>query len=855
MSCCHGKASTEGADEVETARDPMCGMRVAKTSERFSDYEGERFWFCSDGCKRKFDADPATAAKGIDPVCGMKVSRNSARVVTHEGQRYWFCCDGCKTKFEADPARYLKREEREPQVADPNAVYVCPMCPEVSSPGPAACPSCGMALEPSMPSTALETKWTCPMHPEIVSDEPGACPICGMALEAVSVVPTAANPELDDMRRRFAIAALFTVPLFVVSMGDMVLAGWFSRILGSAKPFVELALALPVCTYAAWPFFVRAVHSVTHRSLNMFTLIGVGVGVAFGYSVIATLAPGIFPAGFRGHGGEVAVYFEAAAVIVTLVLLGQVLELKARARTHRALSSLLELAPPTARRLSESGAEEEVSLASVAVGDILRVRPGDRIPVDGVVTSGRSNVDESMITGEVVPVAKGEGDSLVGGTINQTGALILRAEKVGGDTLLARIVSLVADAQRSRAPIQSLADRAAGYFVPAVLSVAVIAFAVWAAVGPEPRLAYALVAAVSVLIIACPCALGLATPMSIMVASGRAAQLGVLFRDAEAIQRLGEVDTVVFDKTGTLTEGRPRVIAMHVSAGQDEAEVLRHVAALERASEHPLSGAVLAYAGERELEVPEPEVFESVTGRGVRGTVAGLELAVGSATFMDELAMEQALGQEARALAASGATCVFAGRNGRVIALLGIADPVDARTAEAVEELHRDGVRLVMLTGASRATAEAVASSLPISEVIADVLPTDKAAVIERLRQSGRVVAMAGDGINDAPALAVADVGIAMGTGTDIAIETAGVVLFRRDIGAITRARRLSTQTMRNIRQNLWFAFGYNSIGVPIAAGVLFPVFGLLLSPMIGAAAMSLSSVSVIGNALRLRRA
>jgi len=851
MSCCHGKASTEV--EVDKARDPMCGMSVAKTSERFSDYEGERFWFCCDGCKRKFDADPATAAKGVDPVCGMRVSRNSPRLVVHEGQRYWFCCDGCKTKFETDPSRYL--EEREPEVVDPDAVYVCPMCPEVSSIGPAACPSCGMALEPAMPSTALETRWTCPMHPGVVSDVPGSCPICGMALEAVSVAPQAANPELDDMWRRFVLAALFTVPLFLVSMGDMVLGGVFARLMGAAKPVVELALAVPVCTYAAWPFFVRAVHSVKHRSLNMFTLIGVGVGVAFSYSVFAALLPGIFPAGFRGHGGQVAVYFEAAAVIVTLVLLGQVLELKARARTHRALSSLLELAPPTARRLSDSGDEEEVSLASVVVGDNLRVRPGDRIPVDGVVVSGRSNVDESMITGEVVPVSKGEGDAVVGGTINQTGALIMKAQNVGGDTLLARIVSLVAEAQRSRAPIQSLVDRASGYFVPAVMLVAIVAFVVWAAVGPQPRLAYALVAAVSVLIIACPCALGLATPMSIMVASGRAAQLGVLFRDAESIQRLGEVDTIVFDKTGTLTEGRPRVVGMHTTGDTDEMEVLRQVAALERASEHPLSAAVLTHAGEHGVEVPEPDDFESVTGRGVRGTVVGMDLAVGSATFMRELGMEPALAAEAEALASQGATCVFAGRDGRVVALLGIADPVDARTAEAVEALSRDGVRLVMLTGDSRATAEAVASALPISEVIAEVLPTDKAAVIERLRQSGRVVAMAGDGINDAPALAAADVGIAMGTGTDIAIETAGVVLFRRDIGAISRARRLSTQTMRNIRQNLWFAFGYNAVGVPIAAGVLFPVFGLLLSPMIGAAAMSLSSVSVISNALRLRRA
>lgn len=693
------------------------------------------------------------------------------------------------------------------------------------------------------------------MHPEIVRDGPGACPICGMALEPMGVPreQEEADPELVEMSRRFRVALLLSLPVVLLAMGHFLPGDPFTgRFTPRGIRLIEFGLATPVCTWAAGPFYVRAIASVRHRALNMFTLIGMGVAVAYGYSVVATLLPGIFPDGFREH-GVVPVYFEPAAVIVTLILLGQVLELRARRATRAALQGLLKLAPATARRI-ENGGEADVPLEAVRVGDRLRVRPGERVPVDGVVVEGSSAVDESLVTGESIPVEKGPGARVIGGTVNGTGGFVMEARKVGADTLLARIVARVAEAQRSRAPIQKLADRVSGWFVPAVIAIAVVTFVVWGTVGPEPRLAYALVNAVAVLIIACPCALGLATPMSIMVAMGRAASSGLLFRDAEAIERLREVDTLVVDKTGTLTEGRPRVVSVVPAPGFDERSVLGLAAAVEQGSEHPLAPAILAEARARGLAVGESRDFAGTPGKGVRATVAGRRVALGTAALLTELGADpEPLQARAEELRTAGQTVVFVAEENRVAGLLGIADRVKATTPEAIATLRREGVRLVMVTGDSRTTAEAVAHELGIAEVFAEVLPDAKADLVRRLQGEGRVVAMAGDGINDAPALAQADVGIAMGTGTDIAMESAGVTLIQGDLRAIARARQLSHRTMTNIRQNLWFAFGYNTAGVPIAAGVLYPFFGLLLSPVIAAAAMSLSSVSVIGNALRLR--
>ncbi len=697
--------------------------------------------------------------------------------------------------------------------------------------------------------------WTCPMHPELRLSSPGSCPICGMALEPVGGAPEGDDAELKDMSRRFWFAVAFTVPLVIIAMGDLLPGAPISRLLSpKVRVMLELALATPVCLWSAWPFYVRAVDSVRFRSLNMFTLIGLGVSVSYGYSLVAALFPGIFPEGFR-EDGQVAVYFEAAGVIVTLILLGQVLELRARSRTGAAIQALLGLAPNTARRVEADGTERDVPLDSVKAGDLLRVRPGEKVPVDGVIVEGESTLDESMVTGEPVPVRKGPGEGVIGATVNGTGSFVMRAEKVGSDTLLARIVTMVAEAQRSRAPIQKLADVVAGYFVPIVILVSILTFVVWATVGPDPKLAHALINAVAVLIIACPCALGLATPMSIMVATGKGATAGVLFKNAEAIEVMRKVDTLVVDKTGTLTEGRPElVLAEPVDDGETD-DLLALAASLEQASEHPLAEAVVRGARKRGLDLSPVENFASGTGRGVKGRVAGRGVAVGNLAWMRELGVDAGdLVARAEAARADGQTVMFVAIAGKAAGILGVADPIKEGTPEAIDGLHAEGVKVVMLTGDSRTTARAVADKLGIDDVVAEVLPEDKARAVERYQAEGRVVAMAGDGINDAPALARADVGIAMGTGTDVAMESAGVTLVKGDLRGILRARRLSRLTMANIRQNLFFAFVYNALGVPVAAGVLYPVFGLLLNPVIAAAAMSLSSVSVIVNALRLRR-
>ena len=795
-----------------------------------------------------------------DPVCGMTV-RDPQRAPErhHQGRRYVFCSTRCADKFAAAPARYLDRTSEPAEQAAPGS-YVCPMCPEVKADRPGSCPKCGMALEretPAAPATA--TQWTCPMHPEIVRDEPGDCPICGMALEPRTVtLADDDNPEMRDMTRRFWVSLVLTVPVFVVAMGEMVpgVHALFAR-LGSPGFWdgFELLLTTPVVLWAGSFFFTRAYRSLVNRSLNMFTLIALGVGVAYGYSVVATLFPGLFPAAFRGHGGRVAVYFEAAAVITTLVILGQMLELRARSRTGAAIRALLGLAPKTARRIDGDGVERDVPLEQIQVGDRLRVRPGEKVPVDGKVIEGRSAVDESMITGEPMPVEKGPGDAVIGATVNGTGGLIMTAERVGAETLLSRIVQMVAEAQRSRAPIQKLADTVSGYFVPAVVLVAVVTFILWALWGPEPRLAHGLINAVAVLIIACPCALGLATPISIMVATGRGAGVGVLFKNAEAIEAFREIDTLVVDKTGTLTEGHPELVTVEVFADMDEQRLLYLAAGLEQGSEHPLATAIVRGAEVRGVRPGAPEDFESVTGQGVRGRIAGQQVALGNAAMMDALGVDVAAHRSrATALQKRGQTVMWVAVDGRCAGLVGVADPVKSTTAEAITALHRDGLRIVMMTGDNAATAHAVAAPLGIDEVIAGVMPDEKAAKVRELQSQGRKVAMAGDGINDAPALAQANVGIAMGTGTDVAMESAGVTLVKGDLTGIVRARRLSRATLRNIRQNLFFAFVYNSFGVPIAAGLLHPFFGLLLSPMLAAAAMSLSSVSVIGNALRLNR-
>ena len=809
---------------------------------------------------------PTSGAAAIDPVCGMTVDpATAAGSHVHGGRTYWFCSAGCLERFRADPERYLaagpdaRAHAPAPSPAGRASDYTCPMDPEVRQPGPGACPKCGMALEPvAVEALPTRTEWVCPMHPEIVRTAPGACPICGMALEPRQVtLAEEASPELRDMSRRFWVGLVLTVPLVAVAMSDLIPGQPLQHAVSPrALVWLQLLLATPVVIWGGAPFFARGWASIVNRSPNMFTLIALGTGTAYGYSVVATLAPGLFPPDMRGHGGQVGVYFEVAAVITVLVLLGQVLELRARGRTSDALRALLSLAPTTARVIRGDQREEDVPLDQVAVSDRLRVRPGERVPVDGVVLEGRSVVDESMITGEAMPVEKAPGDRVTGGTVNGAGAFVMRAERVGRDTLLARIVQLVGEAQRSRAPIQRLADRVSAYFVPAVVAVALLSALVWGTIGPEPRLAHALVAAVAVLIIACPCALGLATPMSIMVGTGRGATAGILVKHAEALEVMERVDTVVVDKTGTLTEGRPRLATLVALPPHDEAELLRLAASLEQASEHPLASAIVGGARERRLALEEAAEFRALPGQGVAGRVGPRRVALGNVRLLETLGIPPGdLPARADALRREGQTAVLVAVDDRPAGLVAVADPIKSSTPEALRWLHEDGIRVVMVTGDSRATAEAVGRTLGIDEVLAEVLPDQKIAVVKRLQDAGRTVAMAGDGINDAPALAQADVGIAMGTGTDIAMESADITLVKGDLRGIARARRLSRATMRNIRQNLFFAFVYNVLGVPIAAGALYPVLGLLLSPMFASAAMTFSSVSVIANALRLRRA
>ena len=742
-------------------------------------------------------------------------------------------------------------------VATPSRQYTCPMHPEIIQDAPGDCPICGMALERLVAATPSR-QYTCPMHPEIIQDEPGDCPVCGMALEPVVVTEDEEdNSELIDMTRRFWVSLVFTVPVFVIAMGDLLPGQPVSAVLSAAvRPWIELLLAAPVVLWGAKPFFVRAWRSILTRNLNMFTLIGLGVAVAYGYSVIAVLLPDLFPAAFRDVDGHVAVYFEAAAVIVTLVLLGQVLELRARSRTGEAIKALLGLAPKTARRVSMSGEEEDVPIEAIQPGDRLRIRPGEKVPVDGRVIEGHSSVDESMVTGEPVPVEKQADDKVVGGTVNGTGTLVMQAEKVGADTLLSRIVQMVAEAQRSRAPIQKLADAVAGYFVPAVVVASILTFIVWAIWGPQPSMSYALINSIAVLIIACPCALGLATPISIMVATGRGASMGVLFKNAEAVELMRDVDTLVVDKTGTLTVGKPEVVAVLCANGWDEVSVVRIAASLERGSEHPLSAAIVTYAEKQDIELTGVQDFQSITGKGVVGTVDGHMTAIGNAALLSDRDVDPGeLAQRADEHRAQGETAMFVVVDGTTAGVISVADPIKASTYDAIRRLHDEKVSIVMLTGDNAKTAHTVAQQLGLERVIADVLPDQKVAVVKDLQAGGHIVAMAGDGVNDAPALAQAQVGIAMGTGTDVAMESAAVTLVKGDLRGIATARALSRATMKNIRQNLFFAFAYNALGIPIAAGVLYPVFGLLLSPMIAAAAMSFSSVSVITNALRLRRA
>jgi len=810
-----------------------------------------------------------------DPVCGMQVAVGSAKWTSeHAGKRWYFCSEGCRKKFEADPGRYDGSQPageakaggccgggvhalavKTPVVQSGAGKYTCPMHPEIVSDRMGACPKCGMALEPVAP-VMTRVEYTCPMHPEIVRDGPGSCPICGMALEPREVTADQENPELKSMLRRFWVGVALTLPLLAVMGMEMWPGHPFMGLMMSPwMGWAQMALATPVVLWCGWPFFERGWASIVHRSLNMFTLIAMGTGAAYLYSVVAVAAPGIFPDSFRGEGGALGLYFEAAAVITVLVLLGQVLELKARDRTGEAIRALLGLAPKTARRIAQDGTESDVALSEIVVGDRLRVRPGEKVPVDGVVEDGRSAVDESMVTGEPVPVEKTAGEKVVGGTINGTGALVMRAERVGADTLLAQIVKMVSEAQRSRAPIQRLADQVASYFVPAVLAAAAVAAVAWAVWGPEPRLMHALVIAVSVLLIACPCALGLATPMSIMVATGRGAHEGVLVRSAEALETLEKVDTLVIDKTGTLTLGKPQVTEVIAVEGVSEREMLRVVASLERASEHPLAGAIVAGSKERGIALGEVREFASVTGKGVTGVIDGRRVVVGNAALMrDESVSADAMEQRAEALRCDGRTVMLVAIDRKAAGLIAVADPVKESSQHVVDELKKSGLTVVMVTGDNRTTAAAVAQRLGIG-FEAEVSPEGKAEVVRRLQKEGKRVAMVGDGVNDAPALAAADVGIAMGTGTDVAMAAGGITLVSGDLRGLLRARRLSERTMKNIRQNLFFAFVYNAAGVPLAAGVLYPLFGWLLNPMVAAAAMSFSSVSVIANALRLRTA
>ena len=821
----HHHSRTTDSSDAMTAKDPVCGMTVKLGQGKPSyEYKGETYHFCSQGCHDKFVADPEPfLSTAKDPVCGMTVKLGQGKPShEHKGDTYHFCSQGCHDKFVADPEHFLSGAHKKKKAALPKG-----------------------------------TKYTCPMHPEIVRDAPTDCPLCGMALEPMGI-PAAdegPNPELVDFKRRFWIGVVLTVPLLVLAMAPYVGYTAIRDALGErVSLWAELVLGTPVILWSGWPFFVRGVKSVINRSLNMFTLIGMGVGAAYLFSVVAVLAPEIFPAGFRDAQGNVGVYFEAGAVIVVLVLIGQIMELGARERTGSAIRALMDLAPKTARVVREDGREEEIPLEDVQVGDRLRVRPGEKVPVDGVVVEGRSSIDESMISGEPLPVEKVKGDKVTGATINGTGSLVMQAERVGADTMLSHIVEMVASAQRSRAPIQKLADSVAGMFVPAVIAIAVLAFIGWALWGPVPALAYGLVVAVSVLVIACPCALGLATPMSIMTATGRGAQAGVLIKNAEALERFAKVDTLIVDKTGTLTVGKPKLVAVLPEAGHDEAEVLHLAASLERGSEHPLAEAIVAGAEERGVALAKAEEFEALTGKGVKGVVDGEPVALGNTKLLADLDIDGGtLSETANARRDEGETVMFVIIGSEIAGLVSVADPVKETARDALKALHKQGFRVVMATGDNERTAKAVAGQLGIDEIRADVLPDGKARLVEELQAEGHKVAMAGDGVNDAPALAQADVGIAMGTGADVAIESAGFTLVKGDLNGIVRARRLARATMRNIKQNLFFALVYNGVGVPVAAGVLYPFFGILISPIFAAAAMSLSSLSVVSNALRLR--
>jgi Cu+-exporting ATPase len=862
-------------------KDPVCGMTVDPTAAKpVAEFGGKAYHFCGRSCFEKFQSNPQTyipsmvpvaalvdvlsvgelsanksPAFEIDPVCNMNVHPEKAAGKTeHDGKAYYFCGKRCLERFQENPNSFLV-PRRESAFTEEAVTYVCPMDPEVEAPAPGPCPKCGMALEASRVAAPMtKTEWVCPMHPEIVRSEPGSCPICGMALEPRIVEDgEPVNPELVDMTRRFWAGAALTLPVLVISMSD-----WFPRLhqyTGSPWAiWIQLIFATPVVLGAGWPLFKRGWTSIVNRSLNMFTLIALGTGTSYVYSAVAALTPSIFPESFRDHMGHIPVYFEAAAGITTLVLLGQVLELRARSRTSSALRALLGLAPKVGRLIADDGTERDIPLDQVHVGMKLRIRPGEKVPVDGVVVEGQSSVDESMISGEPIPVEKKAGDRVVGGTVNGTGTLVCRAERVGRDTLLAQIVQMVGQAQRSRAPIQRLADVVSSYFVPSVVVIAFITFAVWATVGPEPRFAYALLNSVAVLIIACPCALGLATPMSIMVGVGRGAAAGVLIKDAEALEILEKVDTLALDKTGTLTEGKPKLTAIVTSDNIGELDLLRLSASLEQGSEHPLASAIVRNAEERHIRLSVVSEFRSVTGKGVLGIVENHEVALGNEALFEELKIGPAgLQQKAEELRRDGQTVMFVAIDNRAAGLLCVSDPIKATSEEALRMLRTLGLRIVMLTGDSNTTAEAVARQLGIDDVRAEVSPEHKIDAIRALQKEGRLVAMAGDGINDAPALAQAQVGIAMGTGTDVAMESAGVTLVKGDLRAIVRARSLSRMTMRNIRQNLFLGLIYNMLGIPVAAGLLYPFTGLLLSPMIASAAMTFSSVSVIGNALRLR--
>jgi P-type Cu+ transporter len=887
----------------KTVRDVVCNMQVDPAKAAGSaEHDGRKFFFCSRGCEQKFTASPdryvknekdsmvgthqPTAGKVQDVVCGMWVEPDKARgKAEHRGKTFYFCSPRCEEKFKADPERLsqpkppgslvqlggitpggitavkpvsaLPADKMVEKSADGKSTgamtYVCPMDPEVRESKPGACPRCGMALEPE----AVE--YTCPMHPEIRSDKPGACPICGMALEPRAIVGMAHeedDSELRSMTRRFWTGVVLSAPLLVLSMGAMWQGGPVQSIPASVMGWIQLLLATPVVLWGGWPFFQRGWNSILNRHLNMFTLIALGTGSAYLYSVVAAIAPNIFPATFQGHNGGVELYFETSAIIVTLVLLGQVLELRARKQTGSAIRALLDLSPKTARRIRPDGSDDEIALDQISHGDRLRVRPGDRVPVDGTVVEGKSSVDESMVTGESLPVEKAPEAKVIGGTVNQNGSFIMRAEKLGSETLLAQIVRMVAEAQRSRAPIQALADKVSGYFVPAVIAVAVLTFILWAAFGPEPRLAHGLVNAVAVLIIACPCALGLATPMAVMVGTGRGAHAGVLVKNAEALEKLEKVDTLVLDKTGTLTEGKPALTQILAEHPVNQVDLLLLAAAVEKLSEHPIAAAIVKGAEQRHLTLPAAENFQSFPGQGVSANVAGRKVSIGTAEFLASRGVDVAkLSAHADFFRNYGETVVLVAFNERPAGVIGVSDPIKNSSRDALSTLKATGLRLVMITGDNQATAQAIASKLGIDNFEAEVLPDQKAAAIKKLQAQGRVVAMAGDGVNDAPALAQADVGIAMGTGTDVAIESGDITLVKGDLRAIVRARNLSRATMRNIRQNLFFAFVYNLLGVPLAAGILYPFFGLLLQPVFAAAAMSFSSVSVIANSLRLRRA